>query len=434
MSKKKKIIIISVIVAVLIGTIITIVLLKNKDDKESINNEIVEQQENNEVIEPTQKEYTASTIYYLDKNKVDTMPDNTYAYSSSTCNNDAVINFDENNWKYDITNVTKENTECSIYFITKSDTITITFDYNGGTGNVKTRKVKINDNFGMPPEAFLADYHFVGWFTEKTGGKSVTFWDSVGDKDMTLYAHYETPTYLYDKIVELEKKESDLIKVGNDLRYIGKSPDNYITINTRRYRIIGIIDGYIKVVAEKSGGDTNWNDVKDTNDSNANNWESSTLYKYLNNEKYNGLMDVETKLVRNSNWYVGKVSESDTAKTAYDKEHKEKVKAYIGLISASDYAYAPGEECWNIKLSEIGKTCAYKNWLYMDQDKYGEWTITAREGENGYVFASHGIVEKKGVNKKNSYRISFFLDKSAIIGNISEADGTEKNPYMIVYN
>lgn len=426
MNRKELIKIIGIcIISIIIAVSITLVIVNRKKDG-VINDVSIEQKED---IHNNEDNYKADIRYYLNNSIVDTMPSNNNKYVSSNCNNDANINFDSNKWTYDVVNVTKEGTECDIYFLGESKMITITFDYNGGIGNVQTRRVEANYYFGMLPEPTYENHHFVGWYTEKNGGKEVTFWDSVGDKDITIYAHYDEYSLLTEKMDTLIKKDNSLVKVGNDYRYSGKSVNNYINIpDMGVYRIVGVFDGDIKVISDKPEEQGKaWNNRNDSNK-----WELSYLYFYLNNDLYNGLNDNLKKIIKKHEWYVGQVSDDDSADDAYKKEQLEHVNANIGLISTSDYAYAAEEGCWNKSLIEYDNGCSSKNWLYNNME---EWTINPSDYDSRFALhiGKTGFVSDGKVGSITSYRLSFYLNDKVKIINSSSADGSSSHPYEIVF-
>ena len=93
------------------------------------------------------------------------------------------------------------------------------------------------------------------------------------------------PKYGSDTITDLvETNFDELYKDEHgDIRYYGKDPNNYISFNDELWRIIGIIDGKIKIVRNESIGSRVWASNQ------RNDWNSSDLKNYLNGEYYNGI-------------------------------------------------------------------------------------------------------------------------------------------------
>ena len=73
-------------------------------------------------------------------------------------------------------------------------TYTITFDGNGGEPTAATGTTGTDGKLATLPSANLADYDFVGWFTEKNGGDKVTT-DTVFSTNSTVYAHWTPVNY-----------------------------------------------------------------------------------------------------------------------------------------------------------------------------------------------------------------------------------------------
>ena len=76
-----------------------------------------------------------------------------------------------------------------------------------------------------------------------------------------------------------------------DYRYIGSSPNNYITFNDEVWRIIGVFDGRIKIIRNDTLGDMSWDYKKSgvgssTTDYGSNDWTDSQLMYMLNPTSY----------------------------------------------------------------------------------------------------------------------------------------------------
>ena len=415
------------IVLIILGTIIlavvtALIVFKPK------NNTVIYEPVSQEQLEEKAK---ANMVYYLDNRKVDKMPNNGYKFISASCDNEAKITFNQEKWIYEVTNVTNENTVCNIYFENDIKKRNIIFNYNGGKGDTTSKQVQVGGTYGELPNATYENHKFIGWFEEPEGGESVYIWNIMPDHDVTLYAHYETIEKFSSIIEKKIKYDDDLVKVGNDYRFSGKDPCNYVDVpGLGSGRIIGVFDGTVKVVSTYTNGQKKqWNTNANKNDENSNKWKESSLYDYLNIDYYNGMSSTFKNVVKKHDWNVGKASEDDTPKTAYEKEKKETVNAYLGLISASDYAYAAEEKCWDEYIGDSVRDCKQNNWLYSINE--GEWTITPSETRNDYALISEGKIKDELVTKKNYYRISFFLVDDLVVENASIADGTSRNPYRL---
>ncbi len=188
---------------------------------------------------------------------------------------------------------------------------------------------------------------------------------------------------------------------GN-IRYRGKNPNNYVTFNNETWRIIGYVDGYVKLISNyyvttsygwEDEVDHNWADWNYSN----NDWTNSILMKYLNSTEVNNadkdgsywtiLADEAKNMIEKTTWHLGGFSSLDIlAKEAYKKERGTDTygtnpatwEGYVGLVYPSDYIYATSDECSkNIHLSNFGdynnSACNGTGWI----DDYARlWTIT----------------------------------------------------------
>ena len=87
----------------------------------------------------------------------------------------------------------EEETAKTLYARYKPPKIEITFDANGGTLRGDASKyVRFGEAYGELPQAWRADYRFVGWYTEASGGMEITK-DTLFERmeDTVLYAHWE---------------------------------------------------------------------------------------------------------------------------------------------------------------------------------------------------------------------------------------------------
>ena len=100
---------------------------------------------------------------------------------------------------------------------------------------------------------------------------------------------------LASKIVQLSGQtvgDGTVINVNEDeYRYSGSDPDNYITFNDETWRIIGIVDGYVKIIRNDSLGGFSWdykgNGVGSSESEwGSNDWTDSQLMMMLNPVEY----------------------------------------------------------------------------------------------------------------------------------------------------
>lgn len=72
-------------------------------------------------------------------------------------------------------------------------TITITFDFQGGSGSPSSKTINVGDAIGTLPSASQGTYNFVGWYTTvgPTGGSQVTT-STTFSSNTTIYARWES--------------------------------------------------------------------------------------------------------------------------------------------------------------------------------------------------------------------------------------------------
>ena len=184
-----------------------------------------------------------------------------------------------------------------------------------------------------------------------------------------------------------------------DYRYQGSDAKNYIMFNGEVWRIIGIVDGKIKIVREEPLRQTRkWDcqgENQDSCTSSSNNWESSSLKSYLNGKYYNGLIRVYQEMITDNTWYLGGNNSSAVTKEQMYEYERNSSKVYgsnaatstttkIGLMYPSDYGFASTSCSGNI--SDYGTTeCNSDNWMYLPEHNW--WTITANSSNPNNVWS-----------------------------------------------
>ena len=262
-------------------------------------------------------------------------------------------------------------------------------------------------------------------------------------KDDTLYHHTST----------LTNGAGD-----NSYRYAGasKSVNNFVCFGSTTnpcptdnlYRIIGVIDGKVKLIkydyatstllgtdGDYSGSDTpytnyykgsltsidqySWNNV-----TNKNTWSESNLNKInLNTNFINNIGSTWANKIATTTWKVGGNTfdniGSSVPSIAYQNEivapaENTTYDAKIGLMYVSDYGFAASPSAWTTTLYNYGgndaKGTSIKtiNWMYMG---YYDWMISRRSDDSDYAFIvyNYGYVYDNNVNNSNGVRPSFNL-------------------------
>ena len=220
-----------------------------------------------------------------------------------------------------------------------------------------------------------------------------------------------------------------------DYRYIGNTPNNYITFNNETWRIIGVIEGRIKIIKDESIGDFAW-DSGDTND-----WTTSSLQQTLNNGTGSWKLSEEaSNQVDTVTWYLGgsSTTSGQSAPTYYAFERGTTVysgrptswSGKVGLMYPSDYiytyAYGVDDTCYN-----DGNNChtgtPSNGWLY---NSAYQWMLSPLSGYSFGVFSvrSTGSVGSVDIANTSGVRPVVYLKSDVAISN---SKGTIEDPYIV---
>ena len=287
-------------------------------------------------------------------------------------------------------------------------------------------------------------------------------------------------TYQYDP------KNSLMKDVGNNIRYYGASPNNYIYFNCSNqssstcetWRIIGVFDGKIKLIRNESIGEYSWDNKNVStgaeNDYGKNDWTDARLMKLLNpgyeskttggslyynaksgncysgqsnatkacNFTSTGIKNATTRnLISDTIYYLGghnsfsvypnQIYEKERGTTVYSGRPTEWT-GKIALAYPSDYGYAADlGKCSQNLNNYNNSTCTSNNWMKaIVAPNYG-WLLTPRSGIASnvwYVYSSGGVYYNSYVY--NAYGVApvLFLNSDA---NVKSGTGTSSDPYQI---
>ena len=229
-----------------------------------------------------------------------------------------------------------------------------------------------------------------------------------------------------------------------DYRYIGNQPNNYIRFNDEDWRIIGVFDGYIKIMKQDSIGNFAWT-------SSGNNWIQSSLKNLLNSGDYynrqgayssNGLTGAAKTQIAEMTYYLGGHKwRNDTihfgdGEEFYQKERGTNVitgrptswLGYVGLMYPSDYAYTfkgADNKCYDDP-NKCHKSNPSSSWMY---NSITRWTMTPHSGNVDSVFYvdSSGYVGSKSVNNTYGVQPVVYLKPESKL----KGTGTQSDPYKI---
>lgn len=282
-------------------------------------------------------------------------------------------------------------------------------------------------------------------------------------------------TYQYDTTNSLMKD------IGNNIRYYGASPNNYIYFNCSDYsnqssstcetwRIIGVFNDNVKIIRNESIGAYSC-DNKQTNYT----WETASLMKLLNpgyesetvggslyynsgngtcysgpnyatttcNFTSSGLKDNFTKnVIAEHDWNIGPTNQM-YVNAEYENEVKNKFKAYVGLPNVSDYGYATNLKLCTSKVSSYSNSeCKDNNWMfymatgskkmayfinYCVNSSLNNWAINAlTEGGNVDIF-DNDINDTLPTTSSDIFPTLYFSNLVSIAG----GTGTSSNPYQL---
>ena len=247
------------------------------------------------------------------------------------------------------------------------------------------------------------------------------------------------PPNAADTIIDLLPNNPDELYKDDrgNIRYYGKNPNNYVSFNNELWRIIGVIDGKIKIIRIASIGNRAW-------DSSNNNWaRPASLNTYLNNSYYNSINETYRNMISKETYYLGGPSYNNyyslTASGWYDIERSNSaysgnsvtIEQYIGLMYISDYGYAAGESCLSERVTsygdggvdgcdEIDYLAGLNEWTLVHSSSYSDYVYYLNY--SGYVNSASAFITPYGV------RPTLYLSSEV---QITGGTGTQSDPYKI---
>ena len=279
---------------------------------------------------------------------------------------------------------------------------------------------------------------------------------------------------------------------GNNIRYIGKDPSNYVYFNCSYYnnqsdstcekwRIIGVFnnvtksdgtkENLVKIIRDESIGSYSWDYT--SSGSSFNDWSNSTLQKLLNSGAYYNattgtyynrsvtptnidftLIGLKNDITRNAIesviWNLGGTStytssSNGLASQWYDYErgttvysgHATTWTGKIGLMYSSDYGYATFGGSSTSRATCLAKELYAWNSLkdcynndYLFKSNYYYWTLVPRSGNANIAFLvrSDGFVDISGVDNIYGVHPVLYLKSSV---SVVDGDGTSSNLYKL---
>ena len=376
------------------------------------------------------------------------------------------------------------------YYTDTTDPVTGTVDY----GKSKYIKLSVENSGTVSSTATLSTilgYENGGDLIVPSGVTLVTEKKSPLSSYITNLYNNATKTAVINNSItyQYDPKNSLMKDVGNNIRYYGASPNNYIYFNCSNYsnqssstcetwRIIGVFDGKIKLIRNESIGEYSWDNKNVStgaeNDYGKNDWTDARLMKLLNpgyeskttggslyynaksgncysgqsnatkacNFTSTGIKTATTRnLISDTIYYLGghnsfsvypnQIYEKERGTTVYSGRPTEWT-GKIALAYPSDYGYAADlGKCSQNLNNYNNSTCTSNNWMKaIVAPNYG-WLLTPRSGIASnvwYVYSSGGVYYNSYVY--NAYGVApvLFLNSDA---NVKSGTGTSSDPYQI---
>ena len=376
------------------------------------------------------------------------------------------------------------------YYTDTTDPVTGTVDY----GKSKYIKLSVENSGTVSSTATLSTilgYENGGDLIVPSGVTLVTEKKSPLSSYITNLYNNATKTAVINNSItyQYDPKNSLMKDVGNNIRYYGASPNNYIYFNCSNYsnqssstcetwRIIGVFDGKIKLIRNESIGEYSWDNKNVStgaeNDYGKNDWTDARLMKLLNpgyeskttggslyynaksgncysgqsnatkacNFTSTGIKNATTRnLISDTIYYLGghnsfsvypnQIYEKERGTTVYSGRPTEWT-GKIALAYPSDYGYAADlGKCSQNLNNYNNSTCTSNNWMKaIVAPNYG-WLLTPRSGIASnvwYVYSSGGVYYNSYVY--NAYGVApvLFLNSDA---NVKSGTGTSSDLYQI---
>ena len=427
----------------------------------------------------------------------------TSGYYNVTVNDGTTVNVPANSSKtvyYKLTNANKGTVKYGVgysgsnitvkYYHDTQDPVTGTVDY----GKSKYIKLSVENSGTVSSTATLSTilgYENGGDLIVPSGVTLVTEKKSPLSSYITNLYNNATKTAVINNSItyQYDPKNSLMKDVGNNIRYYGASPNNYIYFNCSNYsnqssstcetwRIIGTFGNKTKLIRNSSIGEYSW-DNKDTSTGaksayGKNDWTDARLMKLLNqgyesettggslyynaksgncysgqsnatkacNFTSTGIKNATTRnLISDTIYYLGghnsfsvypnQIYEKERGTTVYSGRPTEWT-GKIALAYPSDYGYAADlGKCSQNLNNYNNSTCTSNNWMKaIVAPNYG-WLLTPRSGIASnvwYVYSSGGVYYNSYVY--NAYGVApvLFLNSDA---NVKSGTGTSSDPYQI---
>ena len=276
---------------------------------------------------------------------------------------------------------------------------------------------------------------------------------------------------------------------GENIRYVGASPKNYVTFNNELWRIIGIFnvsngtttEPRIKLIRDESIGEYSWDSsASDVNNGNGvNEWSEADVKNLLNTYYLNqtsgncyngannafttcdfsstssikGLDSAANSLIENTVWNTGAITHVTTGISvdeAYTSERGTitgktctsgdecndsvtRTTAWtgkVGLMYPSDYGYAStNTSCRSNIYDTTNNPCQNNNWLHKNATHYRTITpsSSASAARSWLVVNAGRVGHADNYSATNIFPVVYLKSSVNVIG----GDGTQASPYQL---
>ena len=281
--------------------------------------------------------------------------------------------------------------------------------------------------------------------------------DQSADKGATFAAHIEIvgekaeePSFDFGSLIGTSGDGSLYEDAYGNLRYDGADPNNYATFNGEEagWRIIGIFDvktsesgtteKRIKLIKNDSIGNTKFGSNNTWSTSyirtGFSRAETGTDYGTTDGNSTSftfALNGAAQNQIDNAVWYIGSSEGASdysiTASLVYTNEQNATWTGKMGLMSASDYAFASSSCKDGSKIIRYydDSSCTGTNWL---KKGINEWTIvpyTSHSGFELYVFSSGYVSTLSTIYASSEVRPVVYLKSNIKV----TGSGTSGSPY-----
>ena len=237
----------------------------------------------------------------------------------------------------------------------------------------------------------------------------------------------------------------------DNLRYVGATPNNYISFNNELWRIIGIFNVYnvetneyeklTKLISNKSLGSYSWDISKNNARRGINEWSQAYLMTELNENNASQIDETYANLIATVRWNTGGIANASSVYEYYQAErgtkHVESPSdgverqdywdGKIALMYPSDYGYASANETCKSRLSYYNNTyCSSSNWL----NSGSQWTLSTSAFSENIAYVVPFSESPNDLYTSVSYDVhpTFFLKEDT---ELASGTGTSRDPFII---